>query len=170
MLTDIGVFAAAIGAVLAASAALWAAKENRKATKALLVASEVQLLLDLLREYSADSMSEAMQTLKNWRRDYRESYKDEFENRYRTKDISVFPPNRARLTVFRYFQRILQLYKSGYLSQGFCNVILKMGDSEVLFSVVEPFDEIASRIEQTQPNSKAVFDSLRMIINAKSSV
>lgn len=169
MLEEIGVFAAAVGAVVAALAALWTAKENRKATKATLVAAKVQLLVDLLREYSADAMSEALQTLKNWRRDYKESYKGEFENRYRTKDISVFPLNRARLTVFRYFQRILQLYEGGYLSKDFCIMILRMSDSEVLFDVVEPFDEIASKIEQTQTSNGSVFDNLRMIIRGKSS-
>jgi hypothetical protein len=168
MLAEIGILVAAVAAAVAAFVALWATKENRKAIKATLAAVQVQLLLDLLREFSNDAMLESLQTLKNWKREYKESYKSEFEERYKFKDISVIPLNRARQTVLRYFQRMLQLYEGGYLSEGFCNIICNMSGAEVLFEIVEPFEEIASHIETNQTYDKVIFDNLRRICRLKS--
>jgi hypothetical protein len=172
MLEDIGILIIAIVAVVAVFLAYWVVKQNRienkKAIKSVLAVSEGQLLLDMLREYSSDTMSEAVQTLKNWQKEYKESYKTEFAERYKTKDLSVIPLNRARQLVYGYFLRMLKLHEAGYISESFCSIICNSNGTDVLFEAVEPFEEIVAHIEPNKSYNKSTFDNLRRLCQQRS--
>lgn len=163
MLAEIGIAIAVCATVATALTAFWIAKKIRDSARIARKAVEAQLLVDVLREYSSDAMVNALQTLNNWREEYKEDYKTEFADRYRRKDISVMPINRARRVVFGYFQRVLQLYDGGYVSEGFCDVICQMSGTKTLFEVVEPFEEIVSTIDPNQPYNKNAYAKLRQI-------
>ena len=172
MLEDIGILIIAIVAIVAIFLAYFVVKQNRienkKAVKSFLMVSEGQLLLDLLREYSSDAMSEAVQTLKNWQKEYKEYYKTEFAERYKTKDLSVIPLNRARQLVYGYFLRMLKLQEAGYVSESFCSIICNSNGTDVLFEVLEPFEEIVAHIEPNKSYSKNTFDKLRRLCQLRS--
>ncbi|MCW4005868.1 MAG: hypothetical protein NWF04_04635 [Candidatus Bathyarchaeota archaeon] len=163
MLAEIGVVIAVVATVVTAVTVFWIGRKIKDVTQTARNAVEAQLLVDVLREYSADAMVNALQTLNNWVEEYKDAYIKEFGERYQRKDLSVMPINRARRVVLGYFQRVLQLYDGGYVSADFCNVICRMSGTKILFEVVEPFDEIASQIDPKQPHNKKVFDSLRII-------
>lgn len=171
MLEDIGIIIIAIVAVIAVLLAYWVVRQNRienkKSMQSFLKLWESQLLLDLLREYSSDTMLEAVQTLKNWQKEYRDSYKNEFAERYRTKDLSIIPINRARQLVLSYFLRTLKLYNGGYVSESLCNIIINNYGTEVLFDVVEPFEEIVAQIDPNKSYDKDAFDNLRRLYQQK---
>ncbi len=170
MLEEIGVWVFAVASVLAAFLALWTVKEIRKTTKSALSVIEGQLLVDFLREYSSDAVQESLQTLRNWKRDNKNDYKSVFEDLFKHNDISVIPLNRARRTVFRFFQRMLQLYEGRYVSADFCRTICKMSETDVLFDIVEPFDEIVARNDPNHAYDGATFQKLRSICRNQESV
>lgn len=171
MLEDIGIIIIAVVAVIAVLLAYWVVKQNRienkKSMQSVLKLWESQLLLDMLREYSSDTMLEAVQTLKNWQKEYGASYKNEFAEHYRTKDLSIIPINRARQLVLSYFLRMLKLYSGGYVGESFCNIIINNYGTEVLFEVVEPFEEIVAQLDPNKAYDKDAFDNLRRLYQQK---
>ncbi len=171
MFEDIGILIIAVVAVLSVVLAYWVIRQtridNKKSRQLASKIAEGQLLLDMLREYSSDSMLEAIQTLRNWHKEYKELYKKEFSEKYRIKDLSVIPINRARYLVLNYFVRMLKLYNNQYVSEDFCNIICSSNDAEVLFQVVQPFEEIVSEIDQTKAYNKETFENLRKFFPKK---
>jgi len=170
MLLEIGIFIVAGSVLATAVIAFLATKEIKNATQATLKGIEAKLLIDLLGEYSSDEMTNAVQTLKNWKTENKEAYISEFEERYKMKDVSIFPVLRACRIVLRYFQRVLQLYEGGYVSGSFCNTIFGLSGTDVLFEIVEPFEVIAPLTESNKPIDIAVFDRFHKLCEKKTDI
>jgi hypothetical protein len=152
---------AVVFAALASFAAFWAAWETRKTAKATSNTAEGTALSDFLKEYSTPRMFKALRTLKDWKRKFREDSVEEFREEYKRKEKEALQLNEARRSVSHYFQRARTLYIKGYVSRRFYETVCELGGSEIMLEIVEPLEEVISKIDVGEFCDHAVFNDLR---------
>jgi hypothetical protein len=107
----IATVATAVFAAVAAVAALCAARETRRA-------AEAQVLLNVLTDYAAHDMSDALRLLRDWytkdTKGFAEKWKVDFDNRV----PEAMEIDRARRRVTSYFQNLDQLHRQKVISPG----------------------------------------------------
>jgi hypothetical protein len=161
--SDVVALAASVFTAVTAFAALWTAWEARKAVVKNQRTAEAHILSDFLKEYSSPIMLRSLRDLRRWKEKYRDGFAVEFEKLYKEENAAAIKLNRARREVSHYFQRALQLCRNNYVSKQFMEVICGYIATSILFDVVEPLEEIVSRIDVQQPYNKQSFDELRAV-------
>jgi len=164
---DIGTLLTAVFTAVAAFAALLTVRENRKTAKATYMAVEAELLDGFLKDYSSIDMLNALLKLRDWKEKHKDGFAKQFEQLYRERNPEALEVTKARRTVLHFFQRILMLYNSGYVSKRFCSTLFNLRYIGLVFEVVEPLEEIVVRVDSKETYNRAIFDQLRELSGYK---
>jgi hypothetical protein len=123
------VFAAV--AAIGACAAAWATKR----------AAEAQLLLDLLSDYAAPDMAQALRTLRLWREQHRDAFADDWARAMETGDPNADAVDRARRRVSSYFQNTDELWQNRLISKATARAAVDKAGLAVLIDVCAPMEQ-----------------------------
>ena len=125
----------AIGAGIAAIGSSLSARATKRATQA-------QLLLRFLEEYSNPKMSKALVQLRKWKATL-DLGTTTFEQFVKYKDswgVLEKRVNSARRQVKYYFVKALRLHQEGLITQQLLQVICNVDGIDLLYDVVEPLE------------------------------
>lgn len=142
----------AIGAVGAALAAGWAARQTMKA-------AEAQIYTELKYTYATDKMLASLKTLANWHNHYGEQFCNEYLIQLKGKKAEALNVDDARRYVKYYFLNLLDLHDLGLIRKKIFFDLCDVDGRNLLFNIVEPL-EISLDPES---KSKPKLDKLRRV-------
>ena len=123
----------ALGALGAALASWWSAKETRRA-------AEGQLLSSLYDDYGNPEMLQSLRILRSWKASTGSEFEIAWKKRLDGGDQEAHEVDRARRQVKFYFLRALRLYESGYVSKRFLQEVCAVDGINILYDIVEPLE------------------------------
>ena len=108
--TDIAVLATAVFTAFSALGALLAARATKRA-------AEAQVLLNLLNDYAAPDMANALRVLIAWQHQHEDRFINEWWSGLKARDPRAQEVDRARRRVTSYFQNVEELHQAGLISR-----------------------------------------------------
>jgi hypothetical protein len=140
-----------LGAVSAALAAWWSAKETQKTVLA-------QILMQITDAYSSPEMLSGMLNLRKWQQQYGSDFAKKFGEMRRSDYSKIEQIDKDRRRYSHHFHKIRLLLDSGVVSKSFVKKIVSPGQVDFLLGVIEPLEEALN------PNSDhSTFDTFRRI-------
>jgi len=112
-------------------------------------------------------MLKSLRMLVDWRKVYGDDFAETFREHYKINEKDAMQLNEARRFVSHYFQRARTLYNKGYVSKRFYETVCETSGIEVMLEIIEPLEEVISKVDVGQFLDRTVFDDLRKMRKAR---